>query len=387
VPKIVVNKHTPAAVEAFSLLGTVVALDTLEVTDEAVRDADLLVVRSETKVDRALLEQSRVMFVGTVTIGFDHVDTEYLASRGIAFANAPGSNANSVADYVTAALFTWSQRTGSPLRGKSIGIVGVGHVGSKVERVARALGMKVILNDPPLARQTRDEKYRPLDELMEADFITLHVPLTTSGVDATYHLFDASRIRRMKAGSVLLNTSRGAVVETKALEERLVSKHLSAAILDVWEGEPEISLDLLSRVMLGTPHIAGHSLDGKLNACRMIYEEAARFLGVTPTWRIDASLTPDEARIAVPPEPEEECDVVHYVVREAYDIESDDRLLRQLNGMKQSDRRGYFMKLRAEYRIRREFFNRTVELGPHQVSAMPVLQDLGFKTILRKEKR
>jgi len=385
VPKIVVNKHTPAAVEAFSQLGTVVALDTLQVTNEAVRDADLLVVRSETKVDRTLLEGSRVKFIGTVTIGFDHVDTDYLASRGIAFANAPGCNANSVADYMAAALLTWSRRVGSSLRGKGFGIVGVGHVGSKVEKVARALGMNVILNDLPLARQTRDEKYRPLDELMEADFVTLHVPLTTTGVDPTYHLFDASRIRRMKRGSVLLNTSRGAVVETKALSDALASKHLSAAILDVWEGEPEISLELLSRIMLGTPHIAGHSLDGKLNGCRMIYEDAARFLRMTPAWRFGAPLTLEEAQIPVPPEPEDEWDVVHDVVREAYDIEFDDHLLRKLNEMKQSDRPGHFMRLRAEYRIRREFFNRTVALGPHQASAVPVLEGLGFKTILRKE--
>jgi erythronate-4-phosphate dehydrogenase len=385
-PKIVVNKHTPSAVEAFSQLGTVVALDTLEVTSEAVRDADLLVVRSETKVDRALLEQSRVKFVGTVTIGFDHVDTEYLASRGIVFANAPGCNANSVADYIAAALLAWARRTGSALRGKSIGVVGVGHVGSKVERNTRALGMRVLLNDPPLARQTRDGKYRPLDELMDADFITLHVPLTKTGSDATYHLFDRPRIEKMKAGSVLLNTSRGAVVDTKALIDVLASKHLSAAILDVWEGEPEISLELLSGTMLATPHIAGHSLDGKLNGCRMIYEEAARFLHVTPDWHYGAPMTPDEARIVVPAEPEDEWDVILIVVQRAYDIESDDRLLRKINGMRQDERRAYFMKLRSEYRIRREFFNRTVVLGRHQAAAVPVLEGLGFKTIVRKEK-
>ena len=386
-PKIIVNKHTPAAVEAFSQLGSVVALDTLEVTGEAVRDADLLIVRSETRVDHALLDESRVKFVGTVTIGFDHVDTEYLRSRGIVFANAPGCNANSVADYMAAALLKWSQRTGSSLRGKSIGIVGVGHVGSKVARVARAVGMNVILNDPPLARRTGDQKYRPLEELMEADFITLHVPLTKTGIDATHHLFDASRIRRMKAGSVLLNTSRGAVVETKSLIDALASKHLSAALLDVWEGEPEISLELLSRTMVGTPHIAGHSLDGKLNGCRIIYEEAARFLHATPAWQYGAPMTADEARIVVAAEPEGEWDVIHFAVQQAYDIESDDRLLRKINEMGKHDRRAYFMNLRSEYRIRREFFNRTVELGPHQAAAVPTLEGLGFKTIVRKEER
>jgi len=205
-PTIVVNKNTPFIFEAFSQLGNIRMLGTSEVTPDAVRDADILIVRSETRVDRDLLEGSSVRFVGTPTIGTDHVDLEYLTGHGIVFANAPGSNANSVAEYVAAALLAWADRTGTSLGGRSIGIVGVGNVGSKVVNVARALGMVPILNDPPRMRESGDASFKSLDELMDADVISLHVPLTRTGEDKTWHLFDASRIGKMKKGPVLINT-------------------------------------------------------------------------------------------------------------------------------------------------------------------------------------
>ena len=382
-PKIVVNKHTPSVFEAFSHLGKVVALETLAVTREAVRDADILVVRSETKVNEQLLEGSSVKFVGTVTIGTDHVDERYLASKGITFVSAPGSNSNSVKEYIASALCVWSRRTGAPLAGKTIGVVGVGNVGSKVASAARTLGLNVVLNDPPLRRKTGDEKYRPLDELMDADFITIHVPLTKSGDDATFHLFNEARIGKMKRGAVLINTSRGPVVETNALVDALSSHHLSASILDVWEGEPVLNTELLSRVLIGTPHIAGYSLDGKLNACRMVYEAACRFLGVQPAWNIDTSMTSESARIAVPSGMSETNEIVRSAVKQAYDIELDDTLLKKTSSLDINEHGRYFMKLRAEYRIRREFPNRCVELSSTQSDAVNILQGLGLRISLK----
>jgi erythronate-4-phosphate dehydrogenase len=382
-PKIVVNKHTPSVVEAFTHLGKVIALETLAVTREAVRDADILVVRSETKVNEQLLEGSSVKFVGTVTIGTDHVDERYLASKGITFVSAPGSNSNSVKEYIASALCVWSRRTGAPLAGKTIGVVGVGNVGSKVARAARTLGLNVMLNDPPLSRITGDEKYRPLDELMDADFITIHVPLTKSGDDATFHLFNEARIGKMKRGAVLINTSRGPVVETNALVDALSSHHLSASILDVWEGEPVLNTELLSRVLIGTPHIAGYSLDGKLNACRMVYEAACRFLGVQPAWNIDTSMTSESARIAVPSGMSETNEIVRSAVKQAYDIELDDTLLKKTSSLDINEHGRYFMKLRAEYRIRREFPNRCVELSSTQSDAVNILQGLGLRISLK----
>ena len=384
---IVVNKNTPFAVEVFSRLGNVVGLDTTEVTKAAVKDADILIVRSETKVNADLLDGSAVRFVGTVTIGTDHVDVDYLVSRGIQFSSAPGSNSNSVAEYLAAALLVWGQRTGNTLRGKTIGVVGVGNVGSKVARVARTLGMNVLLNDPPLQRTTSNVEYRPLEELMDADFITLHVPLTKSRPDATHHLFDRDRIRRMKPGAVLINTSRGAVVETRALGDALSTKHLSASVLDVWENEPAIDVGLLNQVMLGTPHIAGYSLDGKVNALRMVYNEVCRFLNVSAEPVSIPHDKDDANEISMPDELSGDEAVLHGIVRQAYDIELDDRMLRQVVDLPEGERGRFFMKLRADYRIRREFPNRMVRLPARYEAMVETLNRLGFKTETKREYR
>ncbi len=386
--KIVVNRNTPAVVEAFSGLGEVLALGTNAVNRDTVRDADLLIVRSETTVDRELLEGSRVRFVGTVTIGTDHVDLDYLREKGIAFASAPGSNSTSVAEYVAAALLTWSHHSRTSLKGKILGVIGVGNVGSKVALVGEALGMRVLLNDPPRARQTGEQMFLPLDRLMESDFLSLHVPLIKSGIDATYHLFDDQRIRAMKPSSVLLNTSRGGVVETAALKNALVSKHLPGAVLDVWEGEPAIDTDLLARVTLGTPHIAGYSLDGKLNAVKMVYEEACLFLKMKADWNPGLrAAAGDLPGIEIPATLSDPDQVVRRAVQFAYDIELDDSFLRRIE-MKNEDEQGdYFMKLRAEYRIRREFAHRTVRLNREQNGAREVLEKLGFAVVVKGDER
>jgi erythronate-4-phosphate dehydrogenase len=377
---IVVNKHTPYVVQAFEKIGKVTAFGTREITKDAVRDADILIVRSETKVNRDLLEGSRVKFVGTVTIGTDHVDEEYLKKNGITFVSAPGSNSNSVSEYITAALLDLAHINGFMLHEKTIGIIGVGNVGSKVWRKAETLGMRVLLNDPPLERQGRGYPLHSLDELMDADIVTLHVPLMRRGPDATYHLFDENRIRKMKHGAILFNTSRGAVVETEGLKRTLRDKHLAAAVLDVWEGEPNISASLLDLVALGSPHIAGYSLDGKVNALRMIYEAVCRFLSLS----IDRDIN---ALVQDPALPEIKIDTMKLsieqalreIVKECYDICLDDRLLRQLVSFPETERGKYFQKLRAEYRIRREFFNSTVSLPNNAKELSAMLRLLGFK--------
>jgi erythronate-4-phosphate dehydrogenase len=377
---IVVNKHTPYVVQAFEKIGKVTALGSHEITKDTVRDADILIVRSETKVNCDLLEGSRVKFVGTVTIGTDHVDKKYLAKNGISFVSAPGSNSNSVSEYVTGALLELTHIKGFSLREKTIGIIGVGNVGSKVWRKAEALGLRVLLNDPPLEQQGSSYPLHSLDELMEADIVTLHIPLTRSGPDATYHLFDENRIGRMKHGAMLLNTSRGAVVETDALKSMLLDKHLAAAVLDVWEGEPNIDSSLLDLVTLGSPHIAGYSLDGKVNALQMNYEAVCRFLSLSVDRDIK-KLVPDPAL------PEIKIDTTELsfeqslrkIVKECYDICLDDQCLRQLVTIREKERGKYFQNLRADYRMRREFFNFTVSLLHKAEEFAGVLQMLGFK--------
>jgi erythronate-4-phosphate dehydrogenase len=376
---IVVNKHTPYAEQVFKRIGKVTALDTHEITSGTVKDADILIVRSETKVNEALLKGSRVKFVGTVTIGKDHVDEVYLAKNGITFISAPGSNSNSVSEYLTAALLELAKRKNFLPGEKTIGIVGVGNVGSKVWRKAEALGMRVLLNDPPLQRQGSAYPLQSLDALMDADILTLHVPLQRTGQDATYHLFDERRIRSMKKGAIFINTSRGGVVETEGLKHAILDGHLSNVVLDVWEKEPTIDASLLDLVSLGTQHIAGHSLDGKVNALRMNYESVCRFLSLP----VDQELIPSfldrtmkEIKINARSGSLES--VLREIVKQCYDITEDDRLLRRIVSVPEQDRGKYFSRLRTEYRIRREFFNYTLAVPEEEKKLSTILHLLGF---------
>jgi erythronate-4-phosphate dehydrogenase len=377
---ILIDRNIPFGESVFRTIGDVTQLETVNIDAAAVRDADILVIRSETKVTPALLEGSRVRFVGTATIGTDHVDTEYLAARKIGFASAPGCNANSVAEYITAALLTLSTRLNFHLAGKTLGVVGVGNIGSKVVNVGRALGMTVLQNDPPLARQTGDARFLPLDALMQADVLTLHVPLSRSGPDATYHFFDEKRIGAMKHGSILINASRGAVVETGAIRNALVNNHLQAAVLDVWEKEPAINPELLSLVTLGTAHVAGYSLDGKVNAVRIVYHALCKYLGVEPAWTgWDRLPVPAVSRFSLPEQSGTTEEVLRESVKQCYDIELDDRLLREMLLQPEERRSSYFMKLRTGYRMRREFFATTLTVRPDQRAVGSILKELGFR--------
>jgi erythronate-4-phosphate dehydrogenase len=365
---------------AFHGLGEVRTLPTREITRAALRDADVVIVRSETRINADLLEGTGVRFAATATIGTDHVDLEYLRRRGIGFANAPGSNANSVAEYLVGALLVLMRDGKCSLPGSSIGIIGVGAVGSRVERMARALGMDVLLNDPPLARRTGDAKYLPLQELLHADILSLHVPLTTGGEDPTYHLFDSGLIEGMKEGAMLINTSRGAVVETGALKSALRRGGLAGAVLDVWEDEPHIDSDLLALSTIGTPHIAGYSLDGKVNAARAIFQAVAAHFGLSASWALDEETLPGLERplIRVADGAEEGSPVLLQVVRKCYDIEADDAGLRRMLALAGEERPDHFRALRSGYAVRREFRNSTVHLPDHLRETGDILRALGF---------
>lgn len=377
--RIAVDSNTPYAAEAFRGLGEVRLVNTGAFRAELLRDVDVLVVRSETRVDRALLAETPVKFVGTVTIGTDHIDQAFLRSRGIPLASAPGSNSNSVKEYVLAALLELAHRFGFDLRGKTLGVVGVGNIGSKVVRVGELLGMQVLQNDPPRRRVTGEARFLPLDELMEADILTLHVPLTHGGEDPTVHLFDRDRIARMKPGSILVNTSRGAVVENGGILEALEGGRLRGAVLDVWEGEPGISVDLLKGVTIGTPHIAGYSLDGKLNAVQMVRAAVCEAFGSSSSWDPSVLLRPPGNRVLeIPAGCATAWDVMRSAVSRAYDILQDDRALRELVGMDPEGRPAYFSGLRKSYRVRREFHAFSVRLPERWSGLSAQMQHLGF---------
>ena len=371
--KIVADPSIPFVREAFAAFGEVTLEPGRAISTEKIRDADILLVRSVTPVHEGLLGGTRLRFVATATIGTDHVDEVYLRARGIRFASAAGSNANSVAEYVVAALLELAHRGRFRLRDKTLGVIGIGNVGSHVVRYAEALGLRVLQNDPPRQRAEHSPHFVPLDRVLsDADIITLHVPLTREGQDATFHLFDKERLAAIELRKpILINTARGSVVDNKALLKAIDGGKIGATVLDVWENEPNVSPELLDIVDLGTPHIAGYSFDGKVNGVRMIYEAACKFFGFQPAW------TPT---LPPPPTPrielsvssgEDDESVLHRVIKRVYDITNDDAALRR-------DVQA-FDKLRANYPVRREFFNTELVVRGASNELLTKFTALGFK--------
>ena len=276
--KIVVDDKIPYIRETIcQLADEVVFLSGAAITAADVKDADVLVVRTRTRCNRQLLEGSKVQLVVTATIGYDHLDTQWLDIAGIHWTNCPGCNSGSVAQYVECSLLLLEQQKGLVLRQSTIGIVGCGHVGSKVKAVAERLGMQVLVCDPPLEKANSQKltanSYVSLDEIeRRCDVITFHVPLTRKGQYATWHLADDDFFHRLSRVPYIINTSRGEVVDNKALLSAMEERRVRDAIIDVWEDEPHPDSVLLEKVFIGTPHIAGYSADGKVNADNMVID-------------------------------------------------------------------------------------------------------------------
>ena len=301
--KVIVDDKIPFIKEALNTLADeVVYVPGKDFTPELVRDADALIIRTRTRCDRRLLEGSRVRFIATATIGFDHIDTAYCQEAGITWQNAPGCNSASVAQYMHSSLLLLQRQKGFRLEGKTLGVIGVGNVGTKVAQVGRELGMHVLLNDPPRQEKEGGNLFSPLEQLMEeCDVLTFHVPLIREGAHKTFHLADADFFSRLKRRPIIANTSRGEVIETQALLHALQTGQVSDAIIDVWENEPNINLDLLDHVFIGTPHIAGYSADGKATGTRMALEAVARHFGLPGGFDIRPPRLPEGLRPAADP--------------------------------------------------------------------------------------
>ncbi|MFA5554141.1 MAG: 4-phosphoerythronate dehydrogenase [Phycisphaerae bacterium] len=379
--KIIADQNIPFVKECFSSIGDVTAVSGREITAEILRDADILLVRSITPVNEQLLSGSKVKFVATATIGFEHVDIDYLNAHNIGFTSAPGSNANSVAEYIIAALLEIGKNHNIELAGKSIGIIGVGNVGSRVENKCKAIGMNVVLNDPPLRRQTNDDKYRPIEELYNCDFITFHTPLTYEGQDKTHHLADEDFFSNLKNGVIFLNTSRGGVVDTGSLKNALKTGKIKAAVLDVWEDEPAIDTDLLEMVDIGTPHIAGYSYDGKVAGMIMIYNEACAYFNIEAKHRIGDFLPkPAVPEVKIQIKGFSDQRILRAAVNEIYKIKDDDRRMRGILNLPLGKRCAAFDKLRKEYPVRREFQNTNIILAAENTEkVMKKLNGIGFQ--------
>ena len=378
--KILADANIPFVAECFSSIGEVKVIGGREITPGVVGDADVLLVRSITQVNVDLLAGSKVRFVATATIGFDHVDIDFLQRNNIGFTSAPGSNANSAAEYVIAGLLESSQKCEINLEGQSIGIIGVGNVGSRVANKCAALGMRIYLNDPPLQRQTGEAKYLPLKELYDCDFITFHTSLTFEGIDKTYHLADERFFKSLRKGCIFVNASRGGVVDSEALKTVIQSGRLKAVVLDVWENEPNIDIELLEMVDIGTPHIAGYSLDGKITGMIMIYKAVCEYFGLGVRFDIEDFLPePAVRQLRIEPSTDNEQDALADAVEKIYNIREDDVRLRRVCEKPVEKRGEFFDGLRKNYPVRREFQNTRIVLESSCKSVTDKLAGIGFK--------
>ncbi len=297
---VVDDKIPYIAVALENLMDEVAYLPGSSISARDVRDADVLIVRTRTHCDRNLLEGSKVRFIATATIGYDHLDISYLDKAGIRWTNCPGCNATSVAQYVRNGLLQWGIDNNTRLDNLTVGVIGVGHVGNAVYEALKPLGCRLLLNDPPLADAEGSERFAPLEELLErCDIITLHTPLTMGGSYPTFHLVDTAFLHSVARRPLLVNTSRGEVVDNVALLQALDTGLIRQAIIDTWENEPHPLPRLLQKVYIGTPHIAGYSAEGKANATRMTLQALCGWMGkemsfnVTPPEFPDLSLPSD----------------------------------------------------------------------------------------------
>ena len=372
--KIVIDNKIPFIKGVLEPYSEVVYKAGAQTTAEDVADADAIITRTRTICNSTLLNGSKVKAIATATIGFDHIDTTWCEANGIAWSNAPGCNSWSVKQYISSVLVVLAQRHGLELDKMTLGVVGVGNVGSKVAEVGRALGMKVLLNDPPRARKEGGDAFVGLDRIVaESDIITIHVPLEREGEDATWHLFDAERIAGLRPDQILINSSRGPVVDNKALKAALQAGAIKAAVLDVWEGEPDLDPELVNLLDISTPHIAGYSADGKANGTSMSVQYISRQLDLPlKEWKAEGVPAPVQAL-------EFELDAAGKSAQEAlaeailhtYDVRQDSDALRADLGS--------FEKLRGDYMIRREPSAFTVHLKNAPAGLAERMQKLGFE--------
>lgn len=377
--KIVADENIANAEEVFGSLGEVQLVPGRDISNNLLKDADALIVRSVTNVNKGLLENTNVKFAGTATIGRDHIDTEYLVKNNITFTDAKGCNAHAVKEYVLTALTEIIFEKGIEFKNISIGIIGAGNIGRKVAKCAEALGMEVILNDPPLQRKTGSKTYRSFNEALTADVITFHVPLNKDGIDKTYHFLDKEKLKQLKDKAILINSSRGSVINNNDLDDVINEKKISV-VLDVWENEPEINHSLLNKVYFGTPHIAGYSYEGKINGTRMIYSALCRFLNVEESYKITTPVVENNVIEISGSESIEK--TLQQVFRKIYDIREDDKKLREIINVNEQGK--YFDKLRRDYPLRREFSNYTVVLPEMNNELKKILEVLRFRVVVNR---
>ncbi|MCT4643808.1 MAG: 4-phosphoerythronate dehydrogenase [Carboxylicivirga sp.] len=373
--KIIADNKIPFLKGALENFAEVQYLPGAIINNEVLLDADALITRTRTKCNQNTLENTKVKLITSATIGYDHIDTKWCENNGIDWTNAPGCNSESVKQYVAAVLALLVKEKGWQLEGRTIAVVGVGNVGSKVSAMARALGMIVYEVDPPRAREESDMHFYELDEVVgKADVITFHTPLIRDGEDKTFHLCDSDLLSKMKTNAVVINSSRGEVVDGTALKSALINKKIEAAVLDVWESEPKIDAELLDLVWIATPHIAGYSQDGKAKGTQMSVQAISQYfnLGID-NWQASNIPRPKHPVIAIDGTNKTFELILAEAILHTYSLKSDDADLR-------SDIEK-FEYLRGAYPVRREFAAYDVEISGGSIDAKNKLEKIGFRSV------
>jgi erythronate-4-phosphate dehydrogenase len=370
--KIIIDNKIPYIKGALEPYADVVYLPGNETTPEIVKDADALITRTRTICNKNLLEGSKVKYIATATIGYDHIDTVYCKKAGIEWTNAPGCNAESVNQYIASALFSWSMRKRIDLANLTIGIVGVGNVGSRVAKTCEILGMRVLLNDPPRERNEGSEKFVSLETIQkEADVISLHVPLNMDVKDSTFHMANENFLQNLSKKPLLINSCRGEVNHTEDVINALEAGDISAYIADCWENEPDLDLNLLNLSEFGTPHIAGYSKDGKANGTEMSVQAISKFFGLgIDDWKPKNVELPEHTLIEIEGNQRREYSILAEAIISTYDIEVDDDKLR--------DAPQLFEKLRGDYPVRREFDSYSIKAKNIEKETIEKIKKLGF---------
>jgi erythronate-4-phosphate dehydrogenase len=371
--KIIADDKIPFLTGVLESCAEVVYLPGAKVSPADVKDADAIITRTRTKCNEGLLRDSKVKFIATATIGYDHIDTQWVEANGIKWTNAPGCNSSSVAQYISSTLLNLACKHKISLRGKTLGVVGVGNVGSKVAKVGEALGMRVLRNDPPRADKEGSESFVDLAQVVtESDFITMHVPMDKAGKYPTYHLANGELFAAMKNSAFYINSSRGPVCDNAALKETLKQQGIAGAVLDVWENEPNLDLELLDLVDFGTPHIAGYSADGKANGTAMSINALSECFGLDfAGWYPSDVPVPEKTSIKISSDGSFE-EKMLAAVSLSYNIKDDSDRLRNSPAT--------FEKQRGDYPLRREFPVFRVECSDKEV--FEALIQLGFKVEL-----
>ncbi|MFT5503373.1 MAG: erythronate-4-phosphate dehydrogenase [Gammaproteobacteria bacterium] len=374
---IVADDRIPLAKEAFAALGKIRLLPGREIGQSDLENCDCLIVRTVTRVDEDLLKNSPVKFVGTATIGMDHIDQAYLKKEKIGFSNAAGCNAEAASEYVISGLFAIAQKKSINLFNKKIGIVGYGNVGKRLADKLRALGINYVINDPPRQQAgLLDEHSVDLDTLIESvDVISLHVPLTRSGQHSTFHLFDAKNLAKLRPNTIFINAARGEIVNNAALEALLTTREDLSVFLDTWENEPLISESLLQMVTLGTPHIAGYSVEGRLRGTQMMLDAVAAHFDLQPDWNMENNLPKNQ--IIQSDLSEQNEFYWHSMFKLHFDIWRDHKALQAYSQQPKESRARYFDSLRRNYPDRIEYDNTDI-FGISQKKAASIARQLLF---------